>query len=736
METFRMKYNDALQIAEATKDKAWDVVETFQEEAVEGYERIKYDLQKAYKYYDEATRRAFQYGVGIVSDGLSNGALFVDESLRDTATYLKNHFQVEIAPEDVETFLYNIGSEIYDYFTGEDLPESGLDTAVKLPVTSIENALNLNVPEALYTRIKEYLKMHYSESTGNVTLPNGTTYNNVVGGQFYNTNVNIASTTFSKSWLLDSLTKAVINCTSISATRAEALNREITANIDTIYSDILNRYNTTKGETLSRVYDFVNIRNSRLTTNLYYSFEIYPVQGESTVDYWKGDYGNYSIIDHADGIKSIGVLHMVSGDVISAPILVNMRCPSIEIESNSWEYYGTNWTSGETGIIDPHNYAVEVDAIASLRYTTFSSLPAIPEPTPRPAKNMNFVPFAILPEEDLTIEEAPENPSENPAPLPYPPNTGGLPTYRPFETDIQTGMGAVYNPSIFQVRDLAEYLWTPAFLDLFKKFFSDPKDAIVSLHKVYVTPERGTTDSIWCGYVETPVGGVYKVANQYKHLDCGSIFIPEYYESARDYNASDLKLYLPFIGIVQLDITEFLNKSMHVYYNVDVLTGSCIAFVCAVSGEVEKILYTFNGNCSVTIPISSGSYLTNWQALANSALSLASGDVLGAAMGGASAVKMQVHRSGSLGSNVGAMSPRKPYILISRLIPNEFDRDKGLEVYQLNKPFEDLETFFDSCSDGDKVVISDFVGNVTTNHNAMESEMNELKMLLESGIII
>lgn len=738
MSNFTMNYNDAVNICNSTSDKIWEEIQYYQENGVDGYEDVIYELQQAYKYYAEREQHYYQYGVGLLDEGVTNGTIFIDTKIENIGNAIKQHFELDLPIDEVPVFLYRMATEVYDFMTSEPLPETGLDTIVRLPVSAVDNALNYNLPEELYTRIKEYLRIHYSEGKATVTLPNGSVYNNVVGGQYYNSIVDIAHTTFSKSWLLKTLTTAVVNCISISPVRAAAMNAVITSNIDSIYNDIHSRYQTAKGEALTRVYDFINIGNSRLVSNAYYTFEIFPVQGDSTVDYFKGDYGNDAIIDHGDNVQSIGLLHNVpSGDNVS-PIIVTLRCTYNDLARNDWEYYGTNWQNTGAGSIDPHNYVWEVDYVAALRYTTYSSI-ANPQPTPKPAKNMTLIPLGPFYEDDVTVKGAPEpEPGAEPAPLPEPPELGGDIPYSPSETDVQTGMAAIYNPTYAQVRQLADFLWTSDFVDQVKKMFQSPIDTIISLHKVYVTPKTAGTDNIYCGFIQTDVANVKKVSNRYTFLDCGRVFIPEYYGSARDYIYSDLKVYLPFCGIMSLNINEFLGAYMHVYYNVDVLTGSCAAFVSKIVGHSEKILYTFSGNCSMQIPLSSGSYMGGFQSLLSAGASLLSGNVMGAVSGVASAAThtLEVQRSGNLTSNVGVMSPKRPYVLISRKYPNEYQRDRGLDVYRLNKPVENIQSFLAGCSAGDKVVINDFIPTARAGENPTAAELDALTAMLSQGIII
>ena len=78
-----------------------------------------------------------------------------------------------------------------------------------------------------------------------------------------------------------------------------------------------------------------------------------------------------------------------------------------------------------------------------------------------------------------------------------------------------------------------------------------------------------------------------------------------------DYENCSAYVKLPFVGQVPVDIRKFRNGSLQVTYDIDVLTGNCVAQIYATSKKIpgyadstgKKILiYQGSGNCAIHIP--------------------------------------------------------------------------------------------------------------------------------------
>lgn len=304
----------------------------------------------------------------------------------------------------------------------------------------------------------------------------------------------------------------------------------------------------------------------------------------------------------------------------------------------------------------------------------------------------------------------------------------------------------VYNPSQSQLNALGGYLWDNDLIDILRKIWQNPLDGIISLIQVYATPSVGASRNIILGYLDSGVSAPV-VSNQFVTIDCGTVTVDELSENCLDYIPyTKLELYLPFIGVTEIDTNEFMEGSINVKYKVDVYTGTCLAEVkCTRSRDLANgtILYTFNGNCSQQIPLTSGDARGVLSALIGAAglgLSIASGGasaITGAGLlktgarvagelGGTTSKEMlHVSHSGNLSANAGIMGQKKPYLIINR------DRPYTANTYNKFYGFPANKTAYLGNHSGFLRVKA---GRLRT--AATENEKKEIYDLLTTGVIM
>lgn len=239
-------------------------------------------------------------------------------------------------------------------------------------------------------------------------------------------------------------------------------------------------------------------------------------------------------------------------------------------------------------------------------------------------------------------------------------------------TDSMMGLVALYNPTVAQIKEFSQFLWGNDFVSAFKKLFSDPMQAVIGLHWIYATPNKSSVSTIKVGYVDSGVESI-TVPNIYTTINCGSIHVNHVFNNALDYKALHCSIYLPFIGIKELSIGDVMDSDVHVKYNIDHLTGTCLATIQITREGLDAGIYQFTGNCAVQLPISGGSYtsiITNLVGLAATiGTTVATGGSLAPIAVGQAAnfltnSKTSTERTGSIGSNAGAMGYKKPFLLI------------------------------------------------------------------------
>lgn len=288
-----------------------------------------------------------------------------------------------------------------------------------------------------------------------------------------------------------------------------------------------------------------------------------------------------------------------------------------------------------------------------------------------------------------------------------------------------SALWAIYNPTLTQLNSLGAWLWSTNFIDQILKIFNDPMQAIIGLHKVYATPNISGSGNIKVGYLDSGVPSNI-VGNQYTYIDCGTVSLREYYGNILDYSPyTTIQLYLPFIGIVSLDIADVSRSSITVKYGVDVLTGACLASVSVQRDNAGGVLYQYSGNCACQYPLSSGSYMGMVTGAIGTIGSLAKGNIFGSALSIAG-MHTNIEHSGGFSGNAGAMGIKKPYLIISRPQSIMNDGFPSIQGYPSN-----YYTLLGNCS-GFIQVAECHVENIS----ATDKELDKIKDLLKEGVIL
>lgn len=305
----------------------------------------------------------------------------------------------------------------------------------------------------------------------------------------------------------------------------------------------------------------------------------------------------------------------------------------------------------------------------------------------------------------------------------------GLPTL----SATDTGFITLFNPSLTQLKNLASYMWTGLFdVDTLRKLFADPMDCILGLSLVPVAVPNGGTREVSVGNISTGISMTI-AARQFVEVDCGSINVNEYWGAYLDYEPyTKAEIYLPYIGTHPIAIDDIMGKTVKVVYHVDIMSGSCTAYVkCGGS-----VLYSFIGQCSLSIPVTGN----DWTNVINGALNIATSIGTMVATGGASAptgasdiaatainsLKPSIEKSGSMSGTGGMMAVQTPYLILTR--PRQ-------ALPQNQNKFMGYPSFITSN-------LSALSGFTVMEHihlhgiSATDDEIREIESLLKEGVIL
>lgn len=298
---------------------------------------------------------------------------------------------------------------------------------------------------------------------------------------------------------------------------------------------------------------------------------------------------------------------------------------------------------------------------------------------------------------------------------------------------LSSGAVKAFDITTTAITQMFMKLWDTSIFDIstFQKLVQEPLDALITLQCIPINPTTSGTGHVKLGNFDTEAIADI-ITQQYYTIDCGSLTVQEYWGSALDYSPySKLQIFLPFIGIRDLDIDECMGKKLHVKYNYDILSGNFTAQIKVGS----SVLYKFPGNVKQEVPVTS-QVNTKLEALARSTSTL----VAGAAGGGASfaaavissavntaLAKTRITRSGDLNGSTGLLDDFNCYLIITRPIQSLAAGFKSQKGYPSN-----ISAVLNTCSGYTEVEYIHLTGIA----GATDTELEEIEQLLKNGVII
>ena len=288
----------------------------------------------------------------------------------------------------------------------------------------------------------------------------------------------------------------------------------------------------------------------------------------------------------------------------------------------------------------------------------------------------------------------------------------------------------VHQMSGAQLDALGNYMWSNDFISLIEHMFNNPAEAVIGLHTLYYggSLPAGSTEQIKLGSITATGVTGQPITNRYMEFSCGTVHVQSYYGNVEDNDPyTKVQIWLPFIGFRDLSTNEVMGGNVTVKYGIDVYTGSCVAMITVLRDGVTQALYSFEGNCALTEPITGADYSRIVSGLIGLGVGVATGGV-GAAIGAANLLtnkNIVYSRSGSFSANAGAMGIKKPYILIRR--PIAYDANFYEDYY--GNPSNNTLTL-GQCSGYTRVKDMHLDSIACT-----ADEKREIETLLKSGVI-
>lgn len=342
-----------------------------------------------------------------------------------------------------------------------------------------------------------------------------------------------------------------------------------------------------------------------------------------------------------------------------------------------------------------------------------------------------------------------------------------------------------------QIAELGELLWT-SFVDpdYWKNFMfslaldtgsfntSALLDFFISL-RVYPFPlvnapgyrAMGNNMYVGTGTVALEFNNPLHAINSYAVIiDAGKLKIPFCFGDFRDCTNMEVILYLPYCGTVQLESNDVLGGELHAKYCVDLATGSCTAIVDLTTWDNHKYpIAVLSGSIGADVPMSAtnagqvaarlgsdvlntaGILISGAAGIADAAKTIAAGVVMEnpliAGAGAAQIVGTEAKTAGGLAKQ-GLDMVSRPGIGAPMLSGGRGFSAAGVPqkcYIQIRHPFYKKPANYDSTEANPAAVqiqvsscsgLCSFVNPDVSSITATEEEKNQIRALLQAGIII
>ena len=183
------------------------------------------------------------------------------------------------------------------------------------------------------------------------------------------------------------------------------------------------------------------------------------------------------------------------------------------------------------------------------------------------------------------------------------------PTMVRYNPRLQTSNVGCY---VLTKADLNEFmvdLWTTTAIESIQKaFIGDGSNALLGLRWFYGLAEaietRPIESHITLGNVPFDTKAPVPV-NEFIVYDFGSIATPAYFGDYRDWTEVVYKMYLPFIGIIELNPADILGKTLYLKYSINLTDGSavCTLSTTATTPNGTGTIFTTTTSWGYDIPI-------------------------------------------------------------------------------------------------------------------------------------
>lgn len=234
----------------------------------------------------------------------------------------------------------------------------------------------------------------------------------------------------------------------------------------------------------------------------------------------------------------------------------------------------------------------------------------------------------------------------------------------------------------------------------------DPISYIISAVEIPVPPATDNARNFNLGGVQiedrsgNPVP-IHCTTFRYRNLAFGSVTLKETWGSEKDYSQTSVSIYLPYVGVKDLDAEMVMNSTLTLKGCIDISNGDL--FYALIVNKSDRpgvyigssgVAYRFQGNAGRQIPVgradNTGQLAAMFGGMASMGVGLMSGNpmmAVGGAAGiiGGAAIGQKVSMASGAGGSIGRADVQYPYLIITRKVPvypNNWRAHFGAPRYQ------------------------------------------------------
>ena len=328
----------------------------------------------------------------------------------------------------------------------------------------------------------------------------------------------------------------------------------------------------------------------------------------------------------------------------------------------------------------------------------------------------------------------------------------------------------IYRMDNAMIKLLFDFLHTTDPAASILKWWQNPIQGMISLHYLPypLQLKSNTLENIKICGMESVVQAY--PAEQFQTINFGNVYCGTNKNNYLDRSPyTRVQIYLPGIGIRDMNTDDVMGKYIWVQYNCDNVSGQCVAFVstsntASANDPTKTVKYSFAGSLAAPFPISQNNWGNTYIAAATLAAGALAAGVSTAANGAAAAAgggkaaaaagagaegsaidiaavsqgvanvgnsisqlaKPSVARSGTISGTTSLFSIRKPYIIVERPNVQDYAKFNQLKGYACGKTLN-----LNSLSGYTEVEKIHLTGIPAT-----APELSEIARLLREGVIL